>query len=132
MNQSHLIVIQFFSKELITDMIPTQSIPELPIKAQATQTHITRKVVLSNLMPYVRHGLCAGPACDTFNVFFFLRVHRYFVLCFSYRVSYFQHLPVIQNQHIQHKGHASPLACKLFYTLSGLLLEFGLPVIKII
>ena len=55
-----------------------------------------------------------------------------FVLCFSYGVSYFQHLPVIQHQHIQHKGHVSPMACKLFYTLSSLLLEFGLPVIKII
>lgn len=46
----------------------------------------------------------------------------------SYKVSYFQWSPVMRHQCIHYKGHVSPMACKLLYTLFSCG-EFGVPVV---
>lgn len=46
----------------------------------------------------------------------------------SYKVSYFQWSPVTRHQCVHYKGHASPMACKLLYTLFSCG-EFGVPVV---
>lgn len=55
------------------------------------------------------------------------------LLCFcifsSYKVFYFPWSPVMRHQCVHYKGHASPMACKLLYTLFSCG-EFGLPVVS--
>jgi len=66
--------------------------------------------------------------CRTTVTFFIrCRLLRYCIFS-SYKVSYLQWFPVMWYQCVHYKGQASPMACKLLYTLFSCG-EFGLPVV---